>query len=102
MRIDLIDEPELEFGAGHHIDIRFGLRNYGPLDFKSELAPREIPIGIVGTSQTVEGVREWLERCGNGVDAKASPHPYLFPAFPGFNNDTGFRSSLVFSDRLQK
>lgn len=102
MKVNLIDEPELEFGAGHHIDIRFGLRNYGPLDFDSELAPREIPIGIVGTSQTVEGVRDWLDRCSNGVDAKASSQPYLFPGFPGLNEDSGFRSSLVFSDRLQR
>jgi hypothetical protein len=102
MKIDLIPEPELEFGAGRHIDIRFGLRNYGPLDFESELAPREIPIGIVGTAQTVEGVREWLERCSDGVEAKPSPQPYLFPAFPRFDEESGFRSSLVFTDRLQR
>jgi hypothetical protein len=102
VKIDLLNEPELEFGAGRHIDIRFGLRNYGPLDFASELAPREIPVGIVGTSQTVEGVREWLERCSGGVTAKETPQPYLFPAFPGFTEETGFRSKLVFGDRLQR
>ncbi len=53
MKIELIDEPELDFGGGRHIDIRFGLRNYGPLDFESGLAPREITIGIVGTSETL-------------------------------------------------
>lgn len=102
MRLDLLPEPELEFGAGRHIDIRFGLRNYGPLDFASDLAPREIPVGIVGTSATIEGIREWLERCGAGVAAKPSPHAYLFPAFPGFSEDTGFKSKLVFDERLQR
>ena len=102
MKIDLLDEPELEFGAGRHIDIRFGLRNYGPLDFASELAPREIPVGIVGTAETVEGVREWLERCSTGVAAKETPQPYLFPAFPGFSEENGLRSKLIFGDRLQR
>jgi hypothetical protein len=102
MRLDLLPEPELEFGAGRHIDIRFGLRNYGPLDLASELAPREIPVGIVGTSETVEGIREWLTRCSSGVAAKETSHPYLFPAFPGFNKETGFRSTLVFDERLQR
>jgi hypothetical protein len=102
VKIDLLDEPELEFGAGRHIDIRFGLRNYGPLDFASPLAPREIPVGIVGTAQTIEGVREWLDRCSAGVAARETPQPYLFPAFPGFTEETGFRSKLVFGDRLQR
>jgi hypothetical protein len=102
VKIYLLDEPELEFGAGRHIDIRFGLKNYGPLDFASNLAPREITVGIVGTSQTVEGVRDWLERCSAGVAAKETPQPYLFPAFPGFTDDTGFRSKLVYGERLQR
>jgi len=38
MNVDFLREPELEFGAGRHIDIRFGLMHYGPLDFASALA----------------------------------------------------------------
>jgi hypothetical protein len=102
MRIDHLTEPELEFGAGRHVDIRFGLQNYGPLDQASNLAPREIPIGIIGTPETVEGVREWLIRSSAGVAAKATPHPYLFPAFPGFSEETGFCSRLIFAERLQR
>lgn len=30
MRIDYIAEPELEFGAGKHVDIRFGLIDLPP------------------------------------------------------------------------
>lgn len=103
MKIELLAEPELEFGVGRHIDIRFGLRNYGPLDCGSAVAPHEIPVGIVGTAQSVEGVREWLGRCSTaGIAAKDSPQPYLFPAFPGFTEESGFRSKLVFDDRLQR
>jgi hypothetical protein len=102
MKVCFLEEPELEFGAGRHIDIRFGLSNYGPLDTQSPLAPHEIRIGIVGTSETVAGVREWLERCAAGVAAKETPQPYLFPAFPGFGADTSFAAKLVFADRLER
>lgn len=102
MKIDHLVEPELDFGAGRHLDVRFGIRNYGPLDFASDLAPREISVGVVGTPETAEGIREWLRAASGGVEAKESPHPYLFPAFPGFSVDSGFRSKLVFADRLER
>jgi hypothetical protein len=102
MRACFLPEPELEFGAGRHVDIRFGLANYGPLDARSPLAPHAIRVGIVGTSETVTGVREWLERCACGVAAKPSPQPYLFPAFPGFGSETSFAAELVFADRLER
>ncbi len=35
MRIDHLQEPELEFGLGQHVDIRFGIMDYGPLDVAS-------------------------------------------------------------------
>ena len=39
MRAELLPEPELEFGAGTHMDIRFGLsQRGGPLDMGTALA----------------------------------------------------------------
>ena len=33
MKADFLHEPELEFGNGcRHVDVRFGLMHYGPLD----------------------------------------------------------------------
>jgi hypothetical protein len=33
LRFEFLSEPELEFGSeGRHIDIRFGLMDYGPAD----------------------------------------------------------------------
>src|SRR5262249_44928804 len=63
VKIDFIHEPELQFGTDKHIDIKFGLMNYGPLDFDSELAPRQINLGLIGTPETIAGVEEWLGRC---------------------------------------
>jgi hypothetical protein len=102
MRVSMLAEPELEFGVGRHIDIRFGIMNYGPFDYASPLARREIRVGIVGTPQTIEGVAAWFDRCRSDIPAKESRQPHLFPRFPGFNSDTGFRSTLVMEPRLQR
>jgi len=108
MKLSFLEEPNLEFGAGQHIDIRFGIMNYGPLDFDVALAPKQINVGMVGTTESVDGVRQWLERCRTTIAAKqnkddpAKPNkqPNLFARFPGFNPDTGFHSTLTMEDSL--
>jgi hypothetical protein len=103
-----LEEPELEFGGGKHVDIRFGITNYGPLDVVSPLAPNRINLGIVGSNQSVEQVRAWFDRCRKEIPAKSSKsdpgkpnkQPNLFTRFPGFNPETGFRSTLVMQDAL--
>jgi hypothetical protein len=95
MKVQYLDEPELEFGSGRHIDIRFGLMNYGPLDCTDATAPRRIRVGIVGTSESIESLTDWLNKCRGSIDAKASRQPNLFPRFPGFNERSAFLSRLV-------
>lgn len=102
MYIEFLQEPELEFGVDRHIDVRFGLSNYGPVDFESALAPKSINLGIVGTNETIEGVSRWLERCRDVIPAKPSKQPNLFPSFPGFRQDIGFQSTIVMNDRLNR
>ncbi len=101
MKIELLPEPELEFGAGRHVDIRFGLRNYGPITFDDPVAPHEIRIGLVGTAATIAGVKQWLELCRDGVPAKTSKKPNLFPAFPGFTTQGSFHCEWVSSRKLE-
>jgi hypothetical protein len=108
MSIAFLEEPELEFGTGRHIDIRFGIMNHGPLDFDSRVAPHGLNLGIVGSTESIEGVRGWLERCRKEIPGKRnkddsnkeSHQPNLFPRFPGFSDEAGFRNSLVMDDRL--
>src|SRR5262249_9293433 len=108
MKLSYFEEPELEFGSGQHVDIRFGIMDYGPLDFESQLAPKHINVGIVGTAETIAGVIEWFERCRKGVAAKPNKidpskpnkQPNLFARFPGFSADHGFRSTLVLQENL--
>ena len=102
MEIDFFEEPELEFGVGKHIDIRFGLMNYFPVDFNSPIAPKQIRLGIIGTNESIEGVSAWFEKCRNEIPAKKSNQPNLFPKFPGFRSDFGFRSTLVIDSALQR
>jgi hypothetical protein len=102
MKVGFIHEPELEFGTGRHIDVRFGLMNYGPLDINDSTAPKEIRVGIVGTSETVEGLVRWLEACKGEIPAKTSSQPNLFPRFPGFRSDNNWHASLVLDPKLQE
>jgi len=102
MKIEFLPEPKLEFGVDRHIDIRFGLMNFGPIDYAHQLAPKEIRLGIVGTNESVEGVQNWLSRCKKEIPAKESKQPNLFPKFPGFRLDSGFQSTIIMDDRLQR
>ena len=102
MKTLFLHEPELEFGTGSHVDVKFGLMNYGALDYDSSLAPKQIKVGIVGTSQTVEGVCEWLRKIANGVDAKPSKRPNLFPRFPGFGEGMPLNASFSLDSVLHR
>ncbi len=97
-----IQEPELQFGQGCHVDIRFGISNYKPLDYKDNLAPKAIPLGIVGTERSISDLRSWLDLCAQGIEAKVSKQPNLFTRFPGFGGGTPFDAKLVFDGRLER
>ncbi len=102
MKVDFLEEPELEFGAGKHIDIRYGLLHHGPLDLESKVSPRRINVGIVGTTETVEGLAAWLEKCRNGIPAKISNQPNLFSPFPGFREDNALKTTFVLDASTQR
>ena len=102
MKTEFFHEPELEFGTGKHIDIKFGLMNHGPFDFNSVLAPKKIKLGIVGTPETIEGVAAWFEKCRSGISAKLSKRPNLFPRFPGFGEEMPLCADFVLDTQLQR
>lgn len=103
MKIDFLDEPELEFGnGGRHIDIRFGLMHHGPLDGGTPLARKAIHLGIVGTQETIDGLAAWIDRCRTGIAAKASKQPYLFVRFPGFGDGEILSADLLNDVSLQR
>ncbi|WP_433733262.1 hypothetical protein ACQP0C_13470 [Nocardia sp. CA-129566] len=73
MKAHVLDEPQLEFRAGNrHIDPRYGISVYGPADADSPTAPDRIPIAVIGPAQAVNGIRSWLQRCRDRIEAKDS------------------------------
>jgi hypothetical protein len=95
MKIDYIHEPELQFGLGQHIDLRYGLMNFGPLDASQPTAPTKIRIGIVGTQESVARLTSWFERCGEGIAAQESEKPNFHPRFPGFGNNESMLTAPI-------
>src|SRR5258706_9398439 len=90
MKADFHHEPELEFGrGGRHIDVRYGLTHFGPLD-AGGTARQAIRVGVVGDDATNDLFHEWLARCRDGIEAKNSTLPTLFPAFNGFGESGAF------------
>jgi len=100
MKIEFLQEPPLEFGGeGTHIDVRYGLMQYGPLDRGTGPAPSQLKVGIVGTKETIEGIQAWLEHCKTRIEGKESRLSNLFPAFPGFSENSCFGSTIVVNEK---
>ena len=99
MRVRHIEEPLLEFGAGTHIDVRFGIAQHGPFDVSRGTAPGNIRVGVVGSAGSIEDLTAWLERAAGGVPGKISRRANFHPAFPGFSKDSCFGCRLVTEER---
>jgi hypothetical protein len=95
MKIDFIEEPELEFcNGGRHVDIRHGMLIHKPFDHGSSSAPKEIKLGVIGTSETVNSLQLWIENCSRGIASRKTNQPNLFPNFPGFGENSNLPTSL--------
>jgi hypothetical protein len=98
VKLQLIDEPNLAFHNNQsHVDIRAGLSSFGAFDKGSASVPMPIRIGVVGTTATVDGVRDWIERCKNGVRSEERKLKELRPSFPGMTSQV-FGTTLELSD----
>jgi hypothetical protein len=98
MKLQIIDEPDLAFYQNKlHVDIRAGLATFGAFDKGSAGVPVPIRIGVIGTTATVDGVRDWLEQCKNGVPSDEKKLSALRPSFPGMTSQV-FGTSLELSD----
>ncbi len=94
MNATVLKEPELEFGSGTHVDIRFGLMNSVPLDRDSELAPRPLKIGVIGTKRTCDSTLEWLDKLRKHIEAPNTHLSNLHPPFLGINPASCFGTEL--------
>jgi len=98
MKLQIVEEPLLAFHQNNtHVDIRAGLSAFGAFDKGSVGVPVPIRLGVIGTTATVDGVRDWLEHCKNGVASDEQKLTALRPAFPGKTQQV-FGTSLELSD----
>ena len=85
MKLSFFQEPELEFNnGGTHVDIRYGVMRYGPLDLGDPSAPTKLRIGLVGTEETIAAIREWFDRCRTGVAGQKKQAVESIPSVPRF------------------
>lgn len=100
MEVSHFVEPELEFGGhGRHVDIRFGISQFGPFDKGSSQAPISIKLGFVGSAETASAFRVWLDSCRRPIPGKDTHLRNLFPGFPGFQDGSSFGAGVVLDDR---
>src|SRR5206468_1397568 len=72
IRVEYLLEPKLQFGAYfEHEDSKTGLAEYGPFGKNVRgLHPSEITLGFIGTRETIEGAREWIEECASPIESE--------------------------------
>jgi len=87
MKLSLIDEPELQFADGTHVDVRAGIAAFGTLDRGDAAVPVPIRVGLVGSQECADGVAAWLDACSRGIAATERRLRDLRPKFPGMTND---------------
>lgn len=103
MNVSIIQEPELEFALQQrHVDVRFGLMDYGVLDQHSRVGPRLLRIGLVGTDRTVEAALAYFAACRSEIPPKPGHLDSLFPPFPGIAPDHTFYTELITDSSLQR
>ena len=102
MKFEVLPEPDLEFGGGVHIDIRYGIQDYGPIGFDNPATTKVIKVGLVGTPSSVRGVLDWMTAAKAGVAETASKKPRFRPRFPGFGPESPFRCDWATEPRLQR
>ncbi|MCE9539424.1 MAG: hypothetical protein K8R85_09425, partial [Bacteroidetes bacterium] len=101
--VRLIEEPELQFGIDRHICPRAGIYQYGVYDSNSKAKKKEIQIGVVGLNEDVELFYEWIERSSTIISPKPKiRQKNLYPAFIGFNSDTGFKAKFIVAEEITK
>ena len=98
MYLEQITEPELEFAKDRFDCPRIGIASFDVFDSKFELRRDKINIGAVGTDKGLEKLKTWLERCREPIAARADTlQRNLYPAFPGFHRESGFKAEMIIS-----
>ena len=91
-----MDEPALLFAEDNeHVDPKTGIPLYGPRSLGTRRHKREVHVGFIGTSESVDLARRYYDQASYGVDGDDDHAP-----FPGCRADRGFRCDLVYDNKL--
>lgn len=90
-----IPEPNLIFGnQNEDKDPRIGLKYFGPFFHHDEQTPLEsVRVGIIGNKECTKFTQEVLDFIKKPV-ASPKPNRWLFPDYPGMNQDSKFNCIL--------
>lgn len=96
MKLQYIEEPQLEFGTGNHICPRAGISKYNVYDTKIGSRRTKIFVGAIGTGETLSKLNNWLTKCSQYIFSSKpnSDNPNLDVDFCGFNLESGFKANL--------
>jgi hypothetical protein len=97
MNIKIFEEPLLQFGNSESVCPKTGLMRFNPYDL-DKVRPERIKTGIIGKSESIDTITQWLERCKKPIAAKKSSLPNLFPGFCGFNKDEAFKAEIIYDE----
>lgn len=92
-----VPEPPILAGDNHPApDPKLGLSLYGPWTSRDDPGRQQVRVGIIGTGETITLAQHWLDKCRRRVDPRLDDDadPFLFPSFPGFEAEDGFRCRL--------
>jgi hypothetical protein len=93
---DWLEEPGLLFANGKvHPDPKTGIPLYGPWSLGTGRHKREVHVGFIGTSESVDHAQQFYQKCSNGIDGDDQHAP-----FPGCRSDIGFRCDLRMDAKL--
>src|SRR5262245_38207644 len=98
MKLKTIPEPDLEFARNKYPCPKIGIASFDVYDSLREQRRHHINVGAVGTNRCIDKLGTWLEQCQNEIAGQADTvQPRLYPGFPGFRRERGFKASLVVS-----
>lgn len=94
-----LEEPELIFGTGSHVDPQTGITLFGPYDL-NQPRPKQVRLGFVGRQDSLRLAMSWVERGKHRVETKQTTSGTYYAPFPGFNEEGGFFSEIEYDQSM--
>ena len=103
MKLNFIEEPNLEFGRSINICPRKGIAEFDAYDIKFKNRRKEIQVGVIGSKENLPKFFLFMENCKKYIPSKPNnKQPNLFTSFPGFTIDTGYHCEIQFDEEFSK